>query len=334
MHLILSSDNNYAPLLGVAIYTILKNNRSYLYKTPNNKIIFHILDMNISENNKNLMRDMVEKSGAEIYFIDTSDIHQYLEKTIKLKVRSIATYYRLFLSSLLDASIDKAIYLDCDSMVNDTLEELWDTDISGYDIAGVLDIISAKNKKCIGLKEEEPYFNAGMLLINLKKWRKDNIEQKMIDFVQQHDGKVCYHDQGTINGVCVNKKILHPRYNAMTPFFVMTLKQLKHYHSLKNYYTEKELLEARKKPVFIHFTPYLTDRPWVKGNLHPLRKLYQKQMAETPWKGTQFDKPSQTLEPWVKWLFFLLPYPIFVFTLRTLQKFKPKSWIKNLISKK
>ena len=330
MHIVLSSDDNYAPLLGIAIFSLLENIKKNNKDAIVDKINIYILDMNISKKNKKYINEIIHSHSGIVHYLDTQKIHNYLEKTIKLNVRSLATYYRLFLPTLLPEAVEKVIYLDCDSLIDNSLSDLWNTNIEGYDIAGVLDVISKENKLCVGLKEDDPYVNAGMLVINLAKWRNDKMEKKMIDFIQYHKGKVCYHDQGTINGVCLNKKILHPKYNAMTPFFVMKVSQIKHYHSVKKYYTQKELNEAKNNPVFIHFTPYLTDRPWVKGNLHPLRNHYNKTMDKTPWKGTQFANPSKTLEPWVKWLFYLMPYPIFYFTLKSLQKFKLKTWLKVL----
>ena len=334
MHIVLSSDNNYAPLLGVTVFSILENNKKFQNNKALEKIHIYIMDMNISEKNKKYIDEIIHKQHAIVHYLDTRDIHSYLEENIKLDVRSLATYYRLFLPSLLPDTVEKVIYMDCDSLIDDSLEDLWNTDMNGYDIAGVLDLISVENKLCVGLREDDPYVNAGMLLINLAKWRNDHMEKQMIDFILKHDGKVCYHDQGTINGVCLSKKILPPKYNAMTPFFVMKLTQLKHYHALKEYYSKEELKEAKENPVFIHFTPYLTDRPWVKGNLHPLRAYYNTIMNKTPWKGTRFNKPSKTLEPWVKWMFYLLPYSLFITILRALQKFKPKTWIKSIFIQK
>ena len=65
--------------------------------------------------------------------------------------------------------------MGCDGFVKGSLKELWQTDMDSYDIAGVKDVISIKNKKLVGLNQNDDYFNAGLLLINLKQWRGDNI---------------------------------------------------------------------------------------------------------------------------------------------------------------
>jgi len=333
MNIIFSSDNNYVPLLGVAIYSLFENNKEYLHKSDPNKINVFIMDMDISKKSIATLNSIASCYNSEITYLNTKEIHKYLQNTIKLNVRSLATYYRLFLPSLLPKNIDKVIYMDCDSIINAPIHELWNINMEGYDIAGVLDLVAKEHKVNVGLTEKDPYVNAGMLVINLAKWRTDNMEQQMINFIKKHKGKVAYHDQGTINGVCLQKKIIHPKYNAMTPIFVMTYRQILHYHSLTSYGSKKELIEAKENPIFVHFTPYLTDRPWVKGNFHPLRKLYKEVQSKTPWKGVQFDKPSKTLEPWVRWLFKILPYWLFIGILRFLQWFRIKTCIRKLVGK-
>ena len=77
----------------------------------------------------------------------------------------------------------------------------------------------------VGLKYNDRYINSGVILINLKKWREDNLEKKFIDFINKYNGDVPCADQGTINGVCKNKiLIIHPKYNTMTPMFSFSAK--------------------------------------------------------------------------------------------------------------
>lgn len=331
MHVVFSSDDNYTPLLGVAIYSLLENNKTVAQASIADKIVIYIMDMDITAKNKKAINAIVAEYNSEIHYLDMKEIHDYLENNIKLEVRSLATWYRLFLPTLLPKSVKKVIYMDCDVLITGSLADLWNTNMEGYDIAGVLDLVSLENKLNVGLTENDPYVNAGMLVINLEKWRADDMEGQMINFIKKHNGKVVYHDQGTINGVCLQKKLVHPKFNAMTPFFVMTKKQLLHYHKLNTYLSEEELLEAKKYPAFCHFTPYLVDRPWVKGNFHPLRKLYKRIQNKTIWKGIQFTKPSKTLEPWVKWMFRVLPYWIFINILKFLQWFRIRTWIRQLV---
>src|SRR5690606_19820274 len=195
-------------------------------------------------------------------------------------------------STLLPESVNKIIYFDCDGLILSSLKELWETDISNYEIGAVLDVVSSDAKKEINLSLEEDYINSGMLLINLKKWREDNLETKMIDYIISTSGqKFHFNDQRVINKLCRNKKILSPRFNVITPFYLMTVKQLKRYHKITApFYSQDKIDSALKHPVFCHLTPYLTDRPWVKGNLHPLKNSYMSFQNETLWADEERKK--------------------------------------------
>lgn len=92
---------------------------------------------------------------------------------------SLATYSRLFIASLLPETVDKVIYLDCDALVLDSFKEILNLDLNNYLAAGVLALnCTAEVKKAIDLNEDDLYINAGMLLINLKRWRQENVENQ------------------------------------------------------------------------------------------------------------------------------------------------------------
>ena len=92
---------------------------------------------------------------------------------------NIATYYRLKLASLLP-DVSKIIYLDCDIIVNSDISELFDVNMDECLVAGVRDI----NRRM--LKINPKYVNAGVLLLNLDMWRKENFEQKLLDYTKNN----------------------------------------------------------------------------------------------------------------------------------------------------
>lgn len=328
MNIVFSTDDNYAPLTGVAIFSILESEKYY-----KDEIKIFILDGGVSHDNKLFINKLTEHKSCSIVFIDTRTLENEIDSLIKLPVRSLATWYRIFLPRVLPDNVKKVIYLDCDSYINDTLQELWEIDMESYDVAGVLDIISEENKAAIGLKASDPYINAGMLVINVDRWRKEGVQEKLIDFINKKKGKVAYHDQGTINAICRKKKILHPKFNAMTPFFVLSSCQLQKYHKLGSYYSEKEITEAKQQPVFCHLTPYLVDRPWAKGNFHPLQKQYMSLANRTVWGGKVLTGPTSYLETWKKSLFHYSPFWFFLFFLSTKNSLRTSRLMRKLFNK-
>ncbi len=310
MHVAYASDDNYAPYAGVSMLSLLENNCDI------EEIVIHILDDQISDESKRILEELVSRYHREICYWDTSIFQQKLKEQITVPTKSLSLYTRLFLPSILPKKITRVIYIDCDSIITSSLKELWETDIGDCDIAGVLDVGTIAHKTNVGLNAYDPYFNSGMLLIDLGKWRDRNMEQQFLDFIEQYQGNVCHHDQGIINGVCRAKFILHPRYNAMTPFFTMSYKQLVAYYRLSGYYSEREIIEARNDPAFVHLTPGLVHRPWVKGSFHPLKKAYKKYQDQTPWAGLTVAPKYSELRSWLKWSYKIFPYWLFIRCIR------------------
>lgn len=139
------------------------------------------MDSGIKKINKEKIRKIAHDYGADISSIHVADIEEKYNLTLnKMSVKgdfSLATYSRLFIASLLPETVDKVIYLDCDALVLDSFKEILNLDLSNYLASGVLALnCTAEVKKAIDLNEDDLYINAGMLLINLKRWRQEMLK--------------------------------------------------------------------------------------------------------------------------------------------------------------
>ena len=123
----------------------------------------------------------------KVEYIDFSKYKNQLKLNMEWDI-SLSSYARLFLSSMLPKNVEKVLYYDCDTIVVNKLDEIWNIDIDNYYVAGVQDTVSNEIKRAVGINEEFKYINAGMLLINLKRWRKDKIEEKFINFIDKYNG--------------------------------------------------------------------------------------------------------------------------------------------------
>ena len=113
--------------------------------------------------------------------------------------------------------IDKAIYIDVDTLTNGSLDELWNTNIDDYYLAACqdtfIDIENSEYKNKIGL-DCSTYFNAGVLLINFNKWREDSILKNSIDWLLEYKEIIKYQDQDVLNGILKGKvKFINNRFN-------------------------------------------------------------------------------------------------------------------------
>ena len=291
LNVLYSSDDNYAQHMGVSICSLLRNNSVF------ENIHFYIIDSEISPKNREKLCEVVNGfRNAQITFIPFARWKEKLQLKMSWNI-SISSYARLFVAEMLPQTVDRVLYIDCDMIICKPLAELWNTRLDGKILAAVQDSISGATKAAVGLQAEMSYFNAGLLLINLKEWRTQKIGEKCLVFIDEHDGNVTHHDQGTLNGVLRGDFVRLPvQNNLMTIHFIFNRKKLlEYFHEEAEFYSDDEINRAKKEPVILHYTPSFTSRPWCKDCKHPLKGLYWENLAKTPWKGA---KPEKSKDRW------------------------------------
>lgn len=251
-----STDNNYAKYLAVVFYSILKNT------SKKESIRFHCIDGGISKENIQFIDKAVSKfTTKRVQYIKIDQSKYEHLKTIKHI--TTAAYYRISIPELVGLDIETMLYVDCDVLVRDDIRKLWKEELGEDYLAGVENSSSRTHLKT-GLKQED-YFNSGLLFMNLKKWREDNLSKKIINFKENNPDKISTNDQCAINCV-VNKrwKRLPLKWNHQTGMY--------RNKSIKKRYSDDELKEALNNPSVIHFIGI--DKPWNKYCYHPWQKEY------------------------------------------------------------
>ncbi len=123
---------------------------------------------------------------------------------------SESIFYRIFIPSLFP-ELKKAIYLDCDIVLNDDIAKMYNTDIGDNILGAVNDesvtltpeFISYVNE-VIGVSEKK-YINSGVLLINCEKFREEQIEEKMLSLIEKYNFRTVAPDQDYLNYLCKDK---------------------------------------------------------------------------------------------------------------------------------
>lgn len=300
-----SSDDNYAQHLGVSIQSLLENNREF------SRIRIFIIDNQISDKNCNKLKTVVDAfPNGELIFIQFSQWKEQLKLNLAWEI-SLSAYARLFVASMLPEELGRVIYLDCDMLICSSLRDLWNTDLKENVLGAVQDSVNDSTKNAVGLREEEKYFNSGMLLINLKEWRACGVEKQCLDMITSHHGRVIHHDQGVLNGVLHEKCLFLPlQYNVMTIHYMFSPQKIEKYFGDKAFsYNGVEIQKAKENPVILHFTPSFTSRPWVKDCKHPLRGLYWDVLRRTPWSDAEQQKNhAKWYVKLIEWRYRNLPY--------------------------
>lgn len=254
-----SADANYAPYMGVAIYSVLKN------ASECDEFNFYILDGGISERIKGEIASLKALKPFEIRYL-TIDKKRFENLHLNPGYISLTTFYRFLIPELLPET-EKIIYLDCDLIVLGSLGCLFDLDMTGWACAGVTDIMPYKYIKNTfrGAIAKDAYINAGVLLINMAYWREHKSVKELFNFVITE--KPAFNDQDAINYVFRNKiKNIPYQFNVMTGHFEKFGREI-----LKN------------KIVIRHFTA--VDKPWKKDAFQPMTELFREYMSATPWRG-------------------------------------------------
>lgn len=179
----------------------------------------HILYSDMSENAQNRVLSM-QKDGFHIVF---DDVSFHLGKlNAKLPVRDYytkTTYFRLFIPDMYP-EIKKAVYIDSDTVVLGDIAELYDTDVTGCYLAACPEQVMAQtevfgdySEKVLGVPRNK-YFNAGVLLINCRAFRKDNILSRFCSLLSKYKFVVA-QDQDYLNVLCKGKvKYLDQGWNC------------------------------------------------------------------------------------------------------------------------
>ena len=163
-----STDNNYLQHCTAMLCSLFENNREHA-------ITVHLLHHGLSNEGQQFLSQLAKRYENSIIFYDID-----MDRLGKLFIDqhwhpdlSIACYYRLMLASLLDESIEKVFYLDCDIIVLGDVSPLFNIDMSEYGVAAVEDITpgSDEHRQVMGLTMDQTAFCSGVLTINLQYWR-------------------------------------------------------------------------------------------------------------------------------------------------------------------
>lgn len=186
-------------------------------------------------------------------------------------------WYRLLLPEILP-DIDRVLFLDADTLVLQSLAPLFDTDI-GDNLLGAVGTAGPTDEhmRTLGLDIQQPYLNAGVILMDLARMRAERFGQLALSLGHQRSAEFVFNDQDVLN-VLANGRwtLLHPRWNAMSRLWLRR-------NVIDPGFSPLEMEAARLSPAIVHFEGHQTVKPWFYRSVHPLRHLYREFRSQTPW---------------------------------------------------
>ena len=189
---------------------------------------------------------------------------------------------------------------------------LWNMDLTGKAIAGVIDCDEEKNRNRLGIPAHSTYINAGVALYNLEYWRENHVSELFFEYIRENETKLLLMDQDVVNGVLYDKMVIVPeRYNFQVAFFT------KGYWKIYLEAFRKTLLLENRAAAIVHYVGGV--KPWdYRYYGSPYYAVWDKFRKKSLWKRNHVTKS------WIVYAKFLVKKS---FTSKALKKKRQAIWV-------
>jgi lipopolysaccharide biosynthesis glycosyltransferase len=286
VHIAIATDAAYLPWAATAVLSCLETN------DPHAATFHLLLGADVTELDRDRLREVTTSRGAslEIHAIDERVLEQLPSKGADRGGR--ISWARIALPDLLP-DLGRIIYLDADVFVRRPMAELWSADLGDAPIGAVANVVQPEMRphvRSLGITDPAGYFNAGMLVIDLVRWREDNTSAALAQYAVEHFSNPWF-DQDALNVVFGGRWCsLHPRWNAMNSLWGWP-------QWADDVFGVATAEEARADPAIVHFEGPLLAKPWHYLNDHPMRDEYRAAVRQTFWRDTPLEE--RTLLTWL-----------------------------------
>ena len=197
-------DYKYAPMLGVTLRSMLQNaSKEYFYK-------IYVLTTNLADDLKEKVHASTDAQNVSIEFISLKEKLDCYSNMFHLRdYYSQETYFRLFIASLYP-EYDKVLYLDSDLLILDDISKMYNVDLEDNLLGAIVEetVLTINEfgeyvEKALGVKREN-YFNAGIIVINTKKYREEKIQEKFVKLLNRFPFRIA-QDQDYLNVLCKDR---------------------------------------------------------------------------------------------------------------------------------
>jgi lipopolysaccharide biosynthesis glycosyltransferase len=234
---------------------------------------FHIITNGIADRDRHaLERTVVEAGrGATVAFhaFDPSEVAHFLRS----KLITHTAYAVLYLGDLLPPSVTRCIYLDSDLAFERDIVELWRTDLEGRSLGAADNRFwqdSAYHQGRLGLREAR-YFNSGVLLIDLARWRERAVGARALAFAERMGDRLIMHDQDALNHALEDDWVdIAPHWNLWVIHVGLRAEDRAVFHYMGGPKPWHADYDRRFQDKFFHYldrTPFEGWRPWNPAGL-------------------------------------------------------------------
>lgn len=294
MHVACATDEAFVPHCATMLHSLLS--------TGDQGIEVHVLAAeDVCRAQLDRLGAMVDEMGGRLHAVPApaGELLPDLNEVVGSVV-----WYRLFLADLLPG-LDRVIFLDCDLIVCDSIRALWHSRLRGAPVAAVTDVAPSpewarRHCEFLGIADPGLYFNAGVVLLDLDRWRRRDLgatvrefalaradrapsrefregdERAFLEYMFSHPDQLLFAEQDALNGVLASQRqILHPRWNCTTRL---------HWLAADSPGLDRgQVAEAIANPAIRHFEGPGVSKPWHPDSRAQGRELYWHHRSQIPW---------------------------------------------------
>lgn len=263
INILVTLNENYIPYLNVMLRSLIDSNTDCHFH-------IYLLHRSMSETAAESTKRIIG-AGGELHMIKVADIDLSEAPTTARYPQEI--YYRIFAAKYLPSDIDKILYLDPDIIVNGSVKELYDTDMDDYFFAAASHngaLMHKVNEIRLDIESTEPYINSGVMLMNLKKLRKEQDYKEVFEFIEKRKNLLILPDQDIISALYGSRILeLDPFVYNMTERLYILRAQLE---------KEIDMEWVRKNSVIIHYCG--KNKPWKRNYIGHLDVFYNETLSK------------------------------------------------------
>lgn len=272
-----ATDAHYVTPLAVMLRSVLTN------LSKDRQAAIYIMDGGVDQERKEKLGRSLPSGRATVQWMPVNpEVYSGAPLWGRMPV---STYYKLAVADTLPADVHKAIWLDCDLVVTTDLAQLWNGDLNDDHVRAAQDSIvplvsspfGIAAYQSLGIPADAKYFNAGVMLLDLDRWRADRVSQRVLDYLRRFGDSVFFWDQEGLNAVLAGKwGELDPRWNCNA--------------SVPPRRRVRRTAGASEPPWIIHWAGYL--KPWRYPGKDPEKLRYFEFLDMTAWAGW---RPRRTI---------------------------------------
>ena len=210
--IVLATNDGFSPFVATTILSIMdKSSTNYFYK-------FFVFSSGLTKKSEQNILTASRFDNMEITFCNVVPFIKNITVNNMLEHVTEETYYRMFIPDIL-SDFNKCLYLDSDLIVTNDIVKLFDINLGNNYIAAARNFVNNSVPYIESLNlDPDKYFNAGVLVLNLTKWRQLSLRKQCIDLIKS-GYKYLFNDQDILNIVCKNNVLFIPiTWNYMWQF--------------------------------------------------------------------------------------------------------------------